>query len=263
MTTSSSAGQLAMTDGIAALQDALMVLLNGREPSTTLASDLSDHAQGLPAAAWHRVVQEVIEALMPGNVADAHEVLISTFNRLADQRLAAGAESPPATHTSSDTVDDSRERLANVGTHRMLPPVAISIKAPDAETIKVIPEIPDYALCQLEGRNGIGKTLAARLLELVSGRQPYSTLPNAWVTLRTQLHQATIDVVGLEAGRLTFELIPARWPKTSSEPIQERLGVARLNGEVISWERVRELLQVVRIAGDESLVDALGRELEE
>ena len=53
--------------------------------------------------------------------------------------------------------------------------------------LRVITEIPDFTLCRLEGQNGMGKTLAVRLLQLVTGDQPWAGLELAWRTLRQHL----------------------------------------------------------------------------
>ena len=90
MTTSSSEGQLAAIDGIAALRPALLVLLGNREPPTVLAPDLATRVSRIPAAAWHAVVQEVTEALTPERVVDAQEILISTFNPTCRQQPPGG-----------------------------------------------------------------------------------------------------------------------------------------------------------------------------
>src|SRR6266702_1905516 len=52
-----------------------------------------------------------------------------------------------------------------------------------ASGLRLIEEIPDQRLCRLEGRNGIGKTMAVRLLELVTGGQPYAGLDLTWQSL--------------------------------------------------------------------------------
>ncbi len=136
--------------------------------------------------------------------------------------------------------------------------------APHADGIKVIPEIPDIALCLVEGRNGIGKTLAVRLLELISGEQPYAGSPSAWRSLPA-LGDMTVTVEGLTGGTtLRAELTPGTW---SSDPVAvldgDAFGGAYLDGEHASWAQVRALLQVRRTAGDESLSETLGQVLKE
>jgi hypothetical protein len=265
MATSNASERSGGLQGVPALRAALEALLSTRQPQSALAADIASRANALRAASWHVVVRQVTEAITADVVPAS--ALCSTFNRLAD---VSDAGEPPAPNTAgTERVDDfgradgPQGRPGDVGLRRPLRPVEVTIEAPDAQTLRVIREIPPYALCQLEGRNGIGKTLAVRLLELVSGRQPYASMPNAWRTLKSQLHDTTIEVVGLEVGKLTFALNPELWPLRPGDSIGERLGTVWLNDEQISWARARELFEVVRVAGDESLIDALARELQE
>jgi len=50
--------------------------------------------------------------------------------------------------------------------------VRFEIDSRTTDGLRVIPEIPDIHACMLEGQNGIGKTVAVQLLELVSGQIP-------------------------------------------------------------------------------------------
>jgi len=137
-----------------------------------------------------------------------------------------------------------------------------AISANPTGGIRVIGEIPDLRLCRLEGQNGIGKSLAVRLLQLVTGDQPWAGLDSAWGTLRDHLGEATIVVdrlrlepQGPPTGELTWLLNSRDW---SSRPsLRGVWNDAQLNGKPISVERVREILRVFRIAGDESLAQSL------
>ena len=67
----------------------------------------------------------------------------------------------------------------------------------DAETrggLRVIPTIPNIERCWLEGRNGIGKTVAVRLLELVAGKQPFRSDGDAWAALKENLGPTTVVI---------------------------------------------------------------------
>jgi hypothetical protein len=119
--------------------------------------------------------------------------------------------------------------------------------------LRVIEEIQDYRLCWLEGRNGIGKTLAVRLLELATGEQPYAANDNAWQSLRDHLHTTNIRITGLRNGaQLELQLTPDTWP---DEPITNLalLGRAWLNGADLDFRRVPNILRVSRIGGDETI----------
>jgi hypothetical protein len=120
--------------------------------------------------------------------------------------------------------------------------------------IRLIEEIADYKLGRLEGRNGIGKTLAVRLLELATGGQPYVGTSAAWQTLRDYLGEVQIIVDGLREGdALELLLTPDGWPDEQPRDLTS-LGSAWLNGQPIDFRSVPDLLRVVRIGGDEDLI---------
>ncbi|MDQ3524434.1 MAG: hypothetical protein M3451_05195, partial [Chloroflexota bacterium] len=118
--------------------------------------------------------------------------------------------------------------------------------------LRVIPEIAGYDLCWLEGRNGIGKSLAVRLLQLITGDQPYHFQHASWDSLRQLLGNTRIRITGLrDADAIEVELVPGQWPDDpdSAMPV---LGSATLNGAEVSLSEVRRYLRVFRIGGDES-----------
>jgi len=109
----------------------------------------------------------------------------------------------------------------------------------------------------MEGHNGVGKTMAVRLLEIATGTQPY-TATSEWKSLKAHLPEVLIEIVGLADGAtLKVRLTPARWhdapAAAASDP--ECLGEAFLNGERIRLATVREVLRVFRIAGDDTIAN--------
>lgn len=140
-----------------------------------------------------------------------------------------------------------------------------TFKADDAiaKGLRVIPEIPDVRLAQLEGQNGIGKTLAARLLELISGEMPFAALPKAWDSLVENLGVVEISVEGLPEGLLEVRLDSASWRDRTQAQCAQDPGEVALAGRPVDWSQVRRHLQVRRIAGDEGLAETLGRTLRE
>lgn len=139
----------------------------------------------------------------------------------------------------------------------------IRLRAPRANGPRVIPFIPDVRLCHLEGRNGIGKTLAVRLLELATGGQPFRATPAAWQALCDQLGPVFIDVDHLDGGlTLHFELTPDDWPRVPQAIHQsDRLGSVLINGTPASLEEARRRLRIFRIGGEETLRQTVGSEL--
>ena len=124
-------------------------------------------------------------------------------------------------------------------------------------SLRVISEIPDGRLIRIEGRNGIGKSLAVRLLQLCTGNQPYLAHAQSWATLRQNLGEVSIFVTGLKDDHeLRFHLNSHTWLE-QPEPVGDWLGSAYLDGSPILWTDVTRTLSVRRIAGDESLGESL------
>lgn len=141
------------------------------------------------------------------------------------------------------------------------------IQAPEASHgIRVIEEIPDLALCRVEGVNGVGKTLALHLLEICSGRQPYTTQPHAWASLCRYLGPVEITIDGLRSRsengshtlRFAFDWRGREDAEVPREINRELFEDVSLDGDPLTgMHDVRELLSVVRIAGDQSLTDTI------
>jgi len=141
------------------------------------------------------------------------------------------------------------------------------IQAPEASHgIRVIEEIPDLALCRVEGINGVGKTLALHLLEICSGGQPYATRPHAWASLCKYLGPVEITIDGLRVERedgdhtLRFAFdwrarADAEVPREITTELFEDVSLD--GGSLADMHEVRKLLSVVRIAGDQSLTDTI------
>lgn len=126
--------------------------------------------------------------------------------------------------------------------------------------------IPDLDLVQIEGSNGIGKTLALHLLELCSGRQPYAfdDRTDSWRTLCRYLGPAKVSVSNLEGPEgssdheLCFEFdLEAFAEEMPSQVSDEMFTSIRLDGKTIDLATARNWLTVDRIAGDETLASTI------
>lgn len=139
--------------------------------------------------------------------------------------------------------------------------VRFRLDASPSGGLRVIAEIPEGDLLQLEGRNGIGKTLAIRLLQLATGSQPYLERAQSWSTLKANLNPVVITVDNLRDGHeLRFELDPDDWRSTPEAP-GDWLGRAYLDGNHIDWAQVPAILTVHRIGGDETLGESLAAQV--
>lgn len=133
----------------------------------------------------------------------------------------------------------------------------------EGEGLRILPEIPDLRLCHIEGRNGIGKSLSVRLLLLACGHQPYSSTPLAWASLKEQLTSCTIVCEASDQPAIEFVLTPTSWPQAADDLHDDDLGSVRIGGSAATFADARERIDVLRIAGDETLSDTLAASLTE
>lgn len=141
----------------------------------------------------------------------------------------------------------------------------VSVKPAEDTRVNLLPEIPHLHPCLIEGRNGIGKTLTVRLLELISGRQPFDSAERQWHSLRQRLGRATVTIQELAEGRaLVFTFTPERWPTEGDPPLtfDDWLGEATLDDGPITVHEAQQLLWVERIAGNEDLGETARKRLE-
>ncbi len=121
--------------------------------------------------------------------------------------------------------------------------------------LKIIDAIPDVGpICQIEGRNGVGKTMALRLLELCSGNQPYAADPHSWSTLRRQLGAVVVvRALGLADDQsIEWRLNPAVWPE-QPDPVGPWLGTVAIDGRVATLEEGHALIRIIHHSGDLTL----------
>ncbi len=131
------------------------------------------------------------------------------------------------------------------------------LTASASEVLRVIPEIPSFELGLVEGRNGVGKSLAVRLLQLATGDQPFDSLPAAWRSLRAELDFVDITVSELRgAEEIKCRLATADWPESPAQP-EDWIGEFWIDGTRATLADVRVLLRVLRVAGDETLADTI------
>jgi hypothetical protein len=131
--------------------------------------------------------------------------------------------------------------------------------------LKVISEIPDISPCLLEGRNGIGKTVAIQLLQLISGEIPedFRTHPSLWSSLGERLGGTAVSVSQLQDERsLSVTFTPDQWDTTVPEAVGEWLGKATIDGQPAGIKACAALISVIRIAGDEDLEATLQRRVD-
>ena len=139
--------------------------------------------------------------------------------------------------------------------------------------VNILPEIESHSIARLEGRNGIGKTMAVRLLQLCTGDQPYRTADRkAWAQLKDDLGKVTIRATELQGAKeIVWEVDSSRWPdeptascsllstKKGEEGICTKVTVDSKKADLA---RIQALLRVHRLAGDETLIDSIEADVE-
>lgn len=130
--------------------------------------------------------------------------------------------------------------------------------------LAILPDLPDLPAVLIEGRNGIGKTILVRLLELISGVQPFAEQTNNWRSLQARLGETVVSVSGLKDDReLVVRFTPDKWPIDDAPLVVGGwLGEVVLDGEPASVEDAQQLLWVERFAGNENLDRTLRRRID-
>lgn len=137
----------------------------------------------------------------------------------------------------------------------------IQIDADRIGPLKILPELPDARLAILEGLNGIGKTLAVRLLQVCTGDLPYSEEAPAWDSLRRNLGPFTVTVTDLRgATEIKWVADSREWYERADD--QSTTVVFRemtIDGRAQPMTEVRGLLSVTRLGGEEGIVETLAQ----
>jgi hypothetical protein len=132
--------------------------------------------------------------------------------------------------------------------------------------VRVLPLLTVPTIAELQGRNGIGKSLSVKLLELLTGHQPWLGEDEAWRTLRDHLGPTSVTASGLAGGQnIEWDLVPQAWPKAPPPDVGELCVPAesgtgleiRIDGAAASLSDVRALVRVHRLVGDETLEDSV------
>lgn len=133
----------------------------------------------------------------------------------------------------------------------------IRIDADPVGSLSILPELPDARLAMLEGLNGIGKTLAIRLLMLCTGVMPYVQGSPAWASLCRGLGSFTVTVTGLT------EVEEIQWVGDSRNwqmgPVLNgttgNFFEITIDGRPATVDEVREHFIVTRLGGEEGLIE--------
>ncbi|MDE0321853.1 MAG: hypothetical protein OXI97_18435 [Acidimicrobiaceae bacterium] len=126
----------------------------------------------------------------------------------------------------------------------------------------MISELPDARLAILEGYNGIGKTLAIRILELCTGSMPYAVSSPPWESLRDGLGHIEVEISGLQGARnVKWTADSADWTMGDGPaPRDDWFKSILIDDAPVLLDDVRRLVTVTRLAGDEDLTQTFAAE---
>ncbi|MFD8805219.1 hypothetical protein [Streptomyces sp. NPDC059597] len=129
----------------------------------------------------------------------------------------------------------------------------IKIESESRRGLRIIDEIPDIALCRIQGHNGIGKTNAIKLLSLCAGGTPFRGNSASWLSFRSQLISARVKVSGLRDGEtIEWDLDPSTWPDSPAAPLDDLIGTVRINGHSANLRDISDLFRVYHIVAAET-----------
>lgn len=140
----------------------------------------------------------------------------------------------------------------------------IRINATPTGPLSVIPRFPSANLAILEGYNGIGKTLATRILQVCTGTMPYGLDSAAWKSLREGLGGIEVKVTGLQgAESVVWVADSADWVAADGPvPRTDWFKSITVDGVPSTLDEVRRLIAVIRLAGDEDLTETFASQAE-
>lgn len=139
----------------------------------------------------------------------------------------------------------------------------VQISASKPGPLSILEDLPTARLAVLEGLNGIGKTLAIRVLQICTGTLPYRIDSPAWRSLCRGLGELRVSVTDLNGAR------EIRWSADSRDWLDVKASDQALpfqqitiDGNPGSMDAVRRLLVVHRLAGDEGITETLAQEVD-
>jgi hypothetical protein len=138
----------------------------------------------------------------------------------------------------------------------------IQIKTEPLGRLAVLRNLPDAHLAVLEGLNGIGKTLAIRLLQICTGTIPYRLESPAWKSLCQGLGEFRVTITDLNgAEKLEWVADSRDWLELADGQSPVPFRSVTLNEEpVTDFAVIHRQLAVYRLAGDEGIIETLAQQ---
>lgn len=131
--------------------------------------------------------------------------------------------------------------------------------------LPVVRSLPAEQVARLEGYNGVGKTLAATVLQICTGTQPLLTGERQaqWEGLREGLGRLRVTAEDLVDGhRIQWRIDSRVWPAdvTKAIDVTDEWFEVEIDGQAATLADARQLVRVERIAGNQGLLETLADE---
>ena len=131
--------------------------------------------------------------------------------------------------------------------------------------LPLVTHLPSEQVSQLEGYNGVGKTLTAIVLQICTGTQPVITSEQQarWEGLREGLGRIRVIADELADGRtIEWHLDSRLWPADVTRAIEvtDEWFAVSVDGRAASLAEAQQVLGVERIAGTDGLLETLADE---
>jgi hypothetical protein len=140
----------------------------------------------------------------------------------------------------------------------------IQIKTEPLGPLTVLRDLPNAHLAILEGLNGIGKTLAIRLLQICTGTIPYRLDSPAWQSLCRGLGEFRVTISDLNGAEKIEWVADSRdWLELADGHSNVPFRSITVDDEpVTDFTRIHRLLTVYRLAGDEGIIETFAQQAE-
>lgn len=125
--------------------------------------------------------------------------------------------------------------------------------------LRVLDEFIDGDIVEVQGLNGIGKSVAAQLLEIISGEHVFLRR-GEFDSLKKALQNATISISGLphKCSNLAVVLTPEKWILNADYQIEPNtIGEYSIDGESSKAENATSLLSTRIIRGNDTIISQM------
>lgn len=139
----------------------------------------------------------------------------------------------------------------------------ISVSAPEADGISIIPAADLGPITLLEGNNGIGKSTLVRVLQICAGQLPYPSNPRAWSSLRESLGRTTVRISELAtASVIEWRFDTRKWLAKEGAPKDDWFDAIEVDGKSSSLSDAGLHLSVYRLSGDSDIAGSFAERVE-